>query len=149
MPPVFVRVITRDGTDSEALKLFHMRRSKGNVGSVAICRAGTKGADYYGVQPEAGDLEIEKVLYSTFYGTNFDEELRKRGIETLVVCGFTTECCVDSTVRDAFHRNYNVFIVQDACSAYDPAMHLGALYALSENCALLADTDDVVAAWRR
>lgn len=148
-PVVFVRVITRDSTDSQALKLFHARRSGGNVGSVAICRAGTKGADYYGVKPEPGDMEIEKVLYSTFYGTNFDERLRARGIENIVICGFTTECCVETTVRDAFHRNYNMFVVRDACAAYDAAMHVGALGAMSENCALLTEADFVISAWQR
>lgn len=145
---VFIRVVTREETDSRALRLFHARRSGGNVASPAICRAGTPGADYYGVRPAPGEIEIEKTLYSSFAGTPLDAELRSRGIETLVVCGFTTECCVDSTVRDAFHRNYNLFVVTDACAAYDPAMHLAALRALSENCALLAETSAVIAAWR-
>lgn len=142
----FARVVTRSETDSDALKLLHKR--KGNPpDSLAICRAGTKGADYYRIKPEPGDIEIEKVLYSSFVGTDLDEQLHARDIKNLVVVGFTTECCVDSTVRDAFHRNYNVFLVGDACAAYEESLHLGALDAITKNCALLTDTASVVASW--
>ena len=144
--PVFVRVVTRAETDSTALTLLHRRKGRPD-GSVALCRAGTKGADYYRIRPEAGDIEIEKLLYSSFVGTDLDAQLRARGIDTLVVTGFTTDCCVDCTVRDAFHLNYNVFLVADACAAYEEALHWGALNGLSKNCALLTETDAVLAAW--
>ncbi|MDE1145910.1 MAG: cysteine hydrolase [Azospirillaceae bacterium] len=147
VPPVFIRVITRPETDGTALKALYERRGW-PAESLAICRAGTPGAGYYGVAPEPGDMEVEKVLFSAFAGTDFEARLRERGIDTLVVCGFTTECCVDCTVRDAFHRDFHVFVVADACAAYEPALHLGALYALSKNCALLVETDAVVGALR-
>ena len=108
---------------------------------------GTSGADYYRIKPEPGDIEIQKPLYSSFVGTDFDEQLRARGIDTLVVVGFTTDCCVDCTVRDAFHRNYDVFVVTDACAAYEEELHIGALNGLSKNCALLTDTAAVLGAW--
>jgi len=145
--PVFVRVVTTPETDSTALKLLHRRKGRPDE-SVALCRAGTKGADYYRIRPEPGDIEIEKVLYSSFVGTDLDAQLRARGIDTLVVTGFTTDCCVDCTVRDAFHLNYNVFLVADACAAYEETLHWGALNGLSKNCALLTGTDAVLAAWR-
>lgn len=144
---VLVRVVTEESTDSTALKLLTERRGLPPE-AIAICRAGTDGANYYGVDPRLGDIHIEKPLYSSFVGTTLDEQLRARGIDTLVVCGFTTECCVDSTVRDAFHRNYNVFVVSDACAAYGPDLHYGALNALSKNCALLVSSSAVIATWR-
>ncbi len=145
--PVFVRVITRDETDSDALKNLHARKGRPPA-SIALCRAGTPGADYYQLRPEAGDWEVEKPLYSSFVGTDLDDRLRKAGIHTLVVAGFTSDCCVDCTVRDAFHRNYNVFIVADACAAYEETLHIGALDSLSKNCALLTDTEAVINAWK-
>jgi biuret amidohydrolase len=143
---VFVRVVTHPDSDSDALKLFMARRGLPPE-SIAICRDGTPGADYYHVRPQPGDLEIRKPLYSSFVGTRLEEELRGRDIDTLVVVGFTTECCVDCTVRDAFHRNFNVFIVTDACAAYSSDLHYGALNALAANCALLVDCDSVLQAW--
>jgi nicotinamidase-related amidase len=142
----YARVVTRPETDSEALKALHARKGRPPQ-AVAICRAGTSGADYYRVKPEPGDIEIQKTLYSSFAGTDFDAQLRARGVDTLVVVGFTTDCCVDCTARDAFHHGYNVFVVTDACAAYEEDLHIGGLNGLSKNCALLTDTQAVLAAW--
>jgi nicotinamidase-related amidase len=142
----FVRVVTRPETDSEALKLFMARKGLPPQ-ALAICREGTHGADYHRVRPVPGDLEIRKPLYSSFVATRLEEQLRERGVDTVVVVGFTTECCVDCTVRDAFHRNFNVFVVADACAAYSAELHQGALNALAANCALLLEADAVLAAW--
>ncbi|MDB6009462.1 MAG: isochorismatase [Gammaproteobacteria bacterium] len=142
----FVRVVTRPETDSDALKLLMARKGLPPE-SVALCRDGTPGADYYQVRPLPGELEIQKTLFSSFVGTRLEEQLRERGIDTLVVVGFTTECCVDCTVRDAFHRNFNVFIVADACAAYSPSLHYGALESLALNCALLTESEAVLEAW--
>ena len=143
---VFVRVVTREETDTAALKNLHARKGRPPA-SIALCRAGTTGADYYRLRPAPGDWEIEKPLYSSFVGTDLDQRLRAAGIDTLVVAGFTSDCCVDCTVRDAFHRNYDVFVVADACAAYEESLHIGALDSLSKNCALLTDTKAVLAAW--
>jgi len=70
-------------------------------------------------------------------------------VDTLVVCGLTTECCVDCTVRDAFQLDYQVFIPADACAAYEPDLHAGALKALALNCAIVVEAHDVIAAWAR
>jgi nicotinamidase-related amidase len=142
----YVRVVSRPETDSDALKSLHRRKGRPPQ-AVAICRAGTSGADFYRIGPEAGDIEIQKRLYSSFIGTDLDAQLRARRIGTLVVVGFTTDCCVDCTVRDAFHLNYDVFVVADACAAYEEDLHVGALNGLSKNCAMLTDTEAVLNAW--
>lgn len=142
----FARVVTKAETDSDALKALHRRKGRPPE-ALDICRVGTPGVDYYRVKPQAGDIEVEKLLYSSFVGTDFDARLRARGIDTLVIIGFTTDCCVDCTARDAFHLNYDVFIVSDACGAYDANLHYGALNGLSKNCALLTDTQAVLDAW--
>lgn len=142
-----MRVVTRPETDSRALKTLMVRR--GRPGEEAICRAGDIGADYYRIFPEAGDIEIQKLLYNSFHGTDFDEQLRGRDIDTLVICGLSTDCCVDSTAREAFHRDYDVFVVSDACAAYEAGLHASSLSALEKNCVLLTTTDAVEAAWTR
>lgn len=142
----YVRVVSRPETDTDALKLLHQRKGRPPE-ALAVCRADTTGADYYRIKPEPGDIEIQKTLYSSFSGTDLDAQLKARGVDTLVVVGFTTECCVDSTVRDAFHHNYNVFVVTDACAAYEEELHYGALNGLSKNCALLTDSASVLASW--
>jgi ureidoacrylate peracid hydrolase len=59
----------------------------------------------------------------------------------------TTDCCVDCTVRDAFHLDYHVFIAADACASYERDLHEGALRALELNFAILTDAEAVLAAW--
>lgn len=144
---VWPRVITSPETDMTALKRLALRKGRGE-GSIATCRRDTMGADYYGLRPEPGDLEIEKTLFSSFHDTTLDKSLKAQGIETLIMTGFTTDCCVDCTAREAFHQNYNVFIATDACAAYSPALHLGALNGLAKNVGLLTDTQSVLTSWR-
>jgi nicotinamidase-related amidase len=145
MPRVWLRVMTREATDSGAARRFEARRGR-PPSSLAVCRAGTRGAAYHRLTPQAGDLEIEKPLYSGFQGTRLDEELKLRQIGALVLVGLTTECCIDCTARDAFHRDYDVFVVADACAAYSERLHRGSLEALGETCALLTTTSALVAA---
>ncbi|MXO65018.1 cysteine hydrolase family protein [Altericroceibacterium endophyticum] len=142
----FMRVVTRPETDSNALKTLMQRR--GDVGGEAICRIEDGGADYYRVAPKPGDIEIQKLLFSSFHGTDLDAQLKERGIETLLVCGVSTDCCVDSTAREAFHRNYHVFVISDASAAYSPELHVGPLNVLQKNCALLVSSDAVKQAWQ-
>jgi nicotinamidase-related amidase len=144
---VFARVVTRPETDSLALKRLYNRKGYG-AEAVAICRAGTPGAAYYRVAPRSGDIEIEKPLFSSFVGTDLDDRLKARGIDTLVLTGLTTDCCVDCTARDAFHRNYSCFIVGDACSAYGEDVHAAAMLGLTKNVALAVTAQEVEAAWR-
>jgi len=144
--PVFVRVVTRADTDSAALRLMTQRKGE-DLANIAICRAGTPGVEFYRVQPQAGELQVEKRLYSGFSGTDLEQQLRQRGIDTLLVCGYTTECCVDSTVRDAFERDFHVFIAADACAAYAADLHHASLCALGLSCALLVDSAAVLQAW--
>jgi nicotinamidase-related amidase len=90
---------------------------------------------------------VPKHKYSAFFATDLDAQLKLRGIDTLVFAGLTTECCVDSSVRDACHLDYHNFIAVDACAAYGQAMHDSTLQVLEMNCAILIDVAAVEAAW--
>lgn len=141
----FMRVVTEPETDSDALKALYAR--KGRPGGQAICRTEDGGADYYRVAPEPGDIEIAKLLYDSFHGTDLEEHLRARGIDTLLMTGIATDCCVDATARAGFHRGFHIFIVSDACASYEKELHDSSLKVLHKNCALLTTSDALVAAW--
>lgn len=143
--PVFIRVVTHEQTDTSALINLTLRKGRPRQ-AIGICRAGSVGADYHGIAPRDGDLEVEKIKYSSFYGTDLEATLKARGIDTLLLCGFTTDCCVDCTAREGFHLNFNVYLVEDACAAFDRGLHEGAIRGLTKNCALATDTDTVMAA---
>ena len=125
-----------------------MRRREGDPDAESnVCRAGTPGVAFYGPQPQPGDVVVMKPKYSAFYETDFAEQLAALGVDTLVVCGLTTECCVDCTVRDAFHRDFHVIIAEDACAAYGKDVHAAALKMLELNCAILRPSADIEDVW--
>ena len=135
------------GQEVGAFAVEGRRRGGDPDAESGVCRAGTIGAEFVGPIPLRGEPIVFKTRYSGFHDANLDAVLKGLGVDTIVVCGLTTECCVDCTVRDAFHRDYHVFVAADACAAYDPALHAGALRSLEINCAILAGTAGIVDVW--
>jgi ureidoacrylate peracid hydrolase len=66
--------------------------------------------------PEPGDTVVWKTRFSGFYETELDDVLEDAGITHLIVTGCTTSICVESTVRDAFFRDYHCIVLED-CTA--------------------------------
>jgi ureidoacrylate peracid hydrolase len=66
---------------------------------------------------------IKKHRYSSFYGTNLEVRLRILGTRTLIVTGTGTNVCVESTVRDASFRDYDVILVEDCVGGTDKELH--------------------------
>ena len=65
------------------------------------------------LQPEPGDIVIHKPTASSFYRTDFEEQLREAGVDCLVVVGTTTSGCVRATVVDAHARGFTINVVED------------------------------------
>lgn len=66
------------------------------------------------MQPQEGDVVIKgKKGLDAFPGTDLDEQLKAKGIETVVLGGFLTNCCVESTMRTAYEKGYNVITLTD------------------------------------
>lgn len=147
VPVVFVGLFTAPETDSPSWKERMRRRGGDPDNESALCREGEVGSDFYGPKPQPDELVVKKVRYSGFVGTNLDARLSALGVDTLVVAGLTTECCVDSTVRDAFSLDYHVFVAADACAAYEPDVHAASLKVMELNSAILTDTAAIAHAW--
>ena len=77
--------------------------------------------------PQPGDHVIDKTRYTAFYDTTLEQQLRDLGVDTVIVCGVTTNVCVESTVRDAFFRDFRVVVPSDATAAVSAELHEGAL----------------------
>ena len=147
VPVIFVGLGTSAETDSPVWKERMRRMGEDPDSGMDLCRLGQPGSEFYGVAPAPGDAVIWKTKYSAFVGTGFDGHLRGQGIDTLVLCGLTTECCVDCTARDAFHLDYHVILAEDACAAYGADVHESALKNLMLNCVIAARTEAVANAW--
>jgi len=79
------------------------------------------------LKPRPGDLVIEKTTYSPFASSNLEEELRRRGIERLVITGLHTDCCARHTSGDAFQKGFDLVWVSDALQAFTDEAHRSGL----------------------
>lgn len=79
------------------------------------------------LKPQPGERVVDKTRYSAFYDTDLEQQLRDLGVDTLIVCGVTTNICVESTVRDAFFRDIRVIVPSDGTAAVTSELHEGAL----------------------
>jgi nicotinamidase-related amidase len=96
--------------------------------------------------PEATDIVITKRQWGAFYGTELDLQLRRRGIETIILCGISTTMGVESTARDAFERGYNQIFVEDAMAAREAAEHAHTVATLFPRIGRVRSTEEVLAA---
>src|SRR5471030_652578 len=70
--------------------------------------------------PLAGEPVIDKPGKGAFHATDLDEILKNLGIAQLIVCGVTTEVCVNTSVREANDRGYDCLVVSDCVGSYFP-----------------------------
>ena len=75
------------------------------------------------VAPEPDDVVVRKVRVGAFSTTDLDEQLRERGVGTLILAGISTSGVVLSTVRDASDRDYRVLVLADATADPQPDIH--------------------------
>ena len=73
--------------------------------------------------PLDNEVVIDKPGKGAFYATELGDVLRQYGIENLLVCGVTTEVCVNTTVREANDRGYRCVVLADGCASYFPEFH--------------------------
>jgi nicotinamidase-related amidase len=73
--------------------------------------------------PLAGEPVVDKPGKGAFYATDLDAILKIRGIAQLIVCGVTTEVCVNTTVREANDRGYDCLALRDCTASYFPEFH--------------------------
>jgi nicotinamidase-related amidase len=92
---------------------------KGPMGRILI--NGEPGNDFVpALKPVPGELVIAKPGKGSFYATNLDAELKKRGVTHLLFTGVTTEVCVQTSMREANDRGYECLLVEDATESYFP-----------------------------
>ena len=77
--------------------------------------------------PAPGEPVIDKPGKGAFYQTDLELMLKNREIDTLLVCGVTTEVCVNTTVREANDRGFRCIVIGDCCASYFPEFHAAGL----------------------
>jgi ureidoacrylate peracid hydrolase len=110
-------------------------------------RAGTFGHRLYDeLEVLPGDRQINKHRFSAFLpnSSDLDAELRKRGIDTVIITGTITNVCCESTARDAQMLGYKVVFVSDATAAFTDEEHNAALLSMATVFAEVRPTSGVL-----
>jgi nicotinamidase-related amidase len=101
---------------------------KGVVDSTAFVKGGWGAEIVDSLAPQEGDVVVEgKRGLDTFATTNLDFILRARGIDTIALGGFLTNCCVESTMRSGYEKGYKVITLSDCVAATSPEEHDNAI----------------------
>lgn len=143
IPIVFTRYSLNEDYSDGGLLMEVFPQIKGTGGMVRS----TWDADVVdALEPLPGEIVLDKTRYSAFYDTDLEERLRALGVDTVIVCGVTTNICVESTVRDAFFRDIRTVVPSDGTAAVTPALHEGALEDFRYGFGQVGTVDEIAAA---
>ena len=138
MPIVFIQ-LSRDDPDPNA-------KRKQNKPPTSACRRDTWGSDFTHVGPLDGEHVVQKRHHSAFYQTQLNDLLESLDVDTLIFTGFSTNVCVESSLRDAFQRDYGIVVVSDCTAAYIESAHVATLANVARHFGTVATADEVIAA---
>ncbi len=98
--------------------------------------------------PEPSDIVITKRQWGAFYGTDLDLQLRRRSLDTIVLCGIATNFGVESTARFAYEYGYQQIFVEDACSARSREEHDMTFKKVFSRMGRIRSTEEVIESLR-
>lgn len=99
---------------------------------------------YPDIAPLPKDKIVYKHRYSAFYNTDLETTLRCLKVTDLVVSGIMTNLCVESTVRDAYFRDYRVHFLLDATGTVNEELHLATLKNIAFGFAYVVETEKII-----
>jgi len=127
---------TREGHRPDLADLPPAKRARGRLASGIgdpgpMGRILVRGEAGHDIIPElapiAGEPVVDKPGKGAFHATDLEAMLRNRGISRLVVCGVTTEVCVNTTVREANDRGFDCLVLEDCVGSYFPEFQAAGL----------------------
>jgi nicotinamidase-related amidase len=115
------------------------------IRALGHCFDGTWDAAIIGeLCPDPRDYVVKKHRFSGFYQTDLDDLLRRLHVTSLVVSGIATNICVESTIRDAFFRDYPVVVPREATASFTEEAEAGSFANFGFAFARLLPLEEVV-----
>lgn len=99
-----------------------------------------------GLEPQPGDIVVTKHNWGAFFATDLDQQLRRRGIHTLLIGGIATNFGVESTARQAHEAAYEPVLIEDAMTAFSVEEHRFAIERIFPRLGRVRSTAEVLAA---
>jgi nicotinamidase-related amidase len=96
-----------------------------------------------------GPLVLEKSQYDAFFGTDLEQILRDKDIDTLIICGVMTNLCCETTLRSAFVRGFRCFMPVDATAAYTRHYHVSTFINMSFGFTPVITTEALISVMKR
>lgn len=134
LPVIFTFFAVKDGEENPIKNWWHESVSDGSSESKIVNI----------LKPRPSEKVIRKNTYSAFYNTDVEQFLKQNGVKNIVMSGVLTNLCCETTAREAFIRNFDVFFLIDATAAYNEELHLSSLRTLSYGFATPVTTKDVL-----
>lgn len=151
VPVIFVKSVysTPDNRFLSRAFLHQARRARGGLyHKIPALQPESWGGEFYGrVRPEPGERVVVKHRFSAFVDTELPLLLRSKAVQTIVATGVATQTCVESTVRDAFFRDYFCVVPRECVAAYRAEWHDEALARIDRLFGEVALLQDVLEAW--
>ncbi len=130
-----IESLTTDGRD----------RSREHKRLGVLAKKGSKEAQVLEeIRPKENEILMKKTASGLFSSTNIEYVLKNIGTETLFVTGVLTDECVETTVREAADRSFEVVLIEDACASYTKEAHERALLALDKTYAQVKKSVEVI-----
>lgn len=97
-----------------------------------------------GLEPKESDIVITKKQWGAFYGTDLELQLRRRGIDIIILCGIATNYGVESTARFAYEYGFNQIFAEDAITSMTKEMHDASINYVFKRIGRVRATEEIL-----
>ena len=146
--PVYYSKAIREKSGLDCIDKVHRiipesRRER--IEKMPLCIRGTWDSEVIDeLRPHPDDHIVEKRRDSVFQDTEFDLWLKAFRADTVIFCGIDTYICVESSVRDAFNKGYDVILVKDCVASRNPKHHETTVDQVAEAFGWVMDSDELI-----
>ncbi len=144
IPVIWVREVFADD------KMRNNQKSLWGTGDdIWLIKEGTHGTDWYEgmIEPLPDEPVITKWQYDAFEDTDLALLLQSRGVKTLLMSGFTTNVCVETTARHGYIKGYHIVLFQDCCAATTPDEHASGVFNIGTYFGIATTAPEVLSTW--